>query len=77
MNCLDLEIIFFLDPTPQHHKPNTPKNLMVGEKNGFEVPHLRPKGKMPLSLASEWILNKILEIMELDEEEDLVETFFH
>jgi hypothetical protein len=46
---------------------------MTEEKTGFEVSHLRPKGNMPLSLASEWILCMSLEIGE----EDLIEMDFH
>jgi hypothetical protein len=71
-----MELLFFLHLIPQHHELNLPNYLMVEEKTGFEVFRMKPEGKMPLSLSSEWILGSFLEITRLDEEEDLVETAF-
>ena len=77
LDCLDLELLFFLHPKPRRHLPNLPNKLTIEEKTRLEVPHLKPKEKTPHSPTSDWILDSSLKITELDEEEDLDGTYFH
>jgi len=54
---LDLELLFFLHPKPQHHLPVLPNKLMIEEKIGLKVLHLKPEEKKPHSPTYEWIMD--------------------
>jgi len=76
IDCLNLELLLFLHPKPQYHLFDLPNKLMIEEKNGLKVPHLKPEDKTPHSSTSDWIMVSWLKITELATKEGLTGTYF-